>query len=234
MSRYLLYAIGEIILVVIGILIALQVNNLNQNRIQKAETKTLLENLKADIEEDVANFKIQQEYLKARKDWADLILAAISSQKVIDTTEFVSAMSRVGWIIDYSFTSPTYKEIVSSGKLSYIKSNNLKKALASYQAQVEENSRIISSYNLSLKETEKLAIGHIDGMPETSSSTKPKDIDNNVSFDLISIAEDREFLLLVKQISFQTAVTIDYIDVQLIHKAKQLQDLIDKELEIYS
>ena len=31
-SKYLIYAIGEIILVVIGILIALQINNLNQEK----------------------------------------------------------------------------------------------------------------------------------------------------------------------------------------------------------
>ena len=51
-SRYLLYAIGEIILVVIGILIALQVNNWNQERHHK-ETQAkyltqLLEETKAD------------------------------------------------------------------------------------------------------------------------------------------------------------------------------------------
>ena len=36
-SKYLKYAIGEILLVVIGILIALQINNWNQNRISKLE-----------------------------------------------------------------------------------------------------------------------------------------------------------------------------------------------------
>lgn len=42
--KYLLYAIGEIILVVIGILIALQINNWNNNQIEKeAEIKTLIE-----------------------------------------------------------------------------------------------------------------------------------------------------------------------------------------------
>ena len=36
-KKYLLYAIGEIILVVIGILIAIQINKWNENRKQKAE-----------------------------------------------------------------------------------------------------------------------------------------------------------------------------------------------------
>ena len=38
-SKYLLYAIGEIILVVIGILIALQVNNYNEAKKQEIKTK---------------------------------------------------------------------------------------------------------------------------------------------------------------------------------------------------
>ena len=63
----MIYAIGEIILVVIGILIALQINNWNQDRVnRKLETKTLIElsgNLKLDLEEvdkEVYVFRFQQ------------------------------------------------------------------------------------------------------------------------------------------------------------------------------
>ena len=44
-SKYFKYAIGEIILVVIGILIALQINNWNQNRINKQNEKLILKEL---------------------------------------------------------------------------------------------------------------------------------------------------------------------------------------------
>ena len=48
-SKYLLYAIGEIILVVIGILIALQINNWNENRkLNDAKNKTL-EHIKKEV-----------------------------------------------------------------------------------------------------------------------------------------------------------------------------------------
>lgn len=62
-SKYLLYAIGEIVLVVIGILIALQINNWNEKRKEvKVETKILLEiknNLQSDLidlEENIINY----------------------------------------------------------------------------------------------------------------------------------------------------------------------------------
>ena len=49
-AKYLKYAIGEIVLVVIGILIALQINNWNENRKLKAEENELLTNLSLSFE----------------------------------------------------------------------------------------------------------------------------------------------------------------------------------------
>jgi hypothetical protein len=49
-GRYFKYAIGEIVLVVIGILIALQINNWNEGRKRSLEELSLLEELKADLE----------------------------------------------------------------------------------------------------------------------------------------------------------------------------------------
>ena len=51
LSKYLLYAIGEILLVVIGILIALQVNNWNEQRKLQEQEITLLSDLKSDLQE---------------------------------------------------------------------------------------------------------------------------------------------------------------------------------------
>ncbi|NNF33992.1 MAG: hypothetical protein HKN68_07780, partial [Saprospiraceae bacterium] len=52
-SKYFKYAIGEILLVVIGILIALQVNNWNENRKQNALKELQLQNLESDLKADV-------------------------------------------------------------------------------------------------------------------------------------------------------------------------------------
>jgi len=51
-TAYLLYAIGEIILVMIGILLALQVNNWNENRRQKNELNNILRTVSYDLETD--------------------------------------------------------------------------------------------------------------------------------------------------------------------------------------
>lgn len=51
-SRYLVYALGEIILVVIGILIALSINNWNEGKIRSSKVRTLMLALKSDLIQD--------------------------------------------------------------------------------------------------------------------------------------------------------------------------------------
>ena len=80
-SKYLIYAIGEIVLVVIGILIALQINNWNEaSKERQHETKILLE-LKngflqdiKEIESNIVNYKIA---VKA----SDVVLQHLESNK---------------------------------------------------------------------------------------------------------------------------------------------------------
>ncbi len=54
-SKYLKYAIGEIVLVVIGILIALSINNWNEQRKQKDTLNNIYTTLKIDLLEDIKN-----------------------------------------------------------------------------------------------------------------------------------------------------------------------------------
>ena len=53
-AKYLTYALGEIVLVVIGILIALQINNRNETRKEREEEKKLLKELLRDFEANIA------------------------------------------------------------------------------------------------------------------------------------------------------------------------------------
>ena len=52
-SGYIKYAIGEIILVALGILIALQVNNMNQSRLEKKALKNYFEKIKSNVQLDM-------------------------------------------------------------------------------------------------------------------------------------------------------------------------------------
>ncbi|WP_370479824.1 DUF6090 family protein [Tamlana flava] len=230
-SKYFKYAIGEIILVVIGILIALQINNWNQVRKEYKETNILLKNLKLNVEEYIKNLKELQESIEIRKDYADYILKSLDDQKVTDSSMFISSMTRIGWIIDYSQTLPTYAEIINSGKLIYINSEDLKNELASFQSQLEENRQIAIPTNLMLKETDRLALGHLDGIPEPSSLIKPISSYPGVSFDLKSIASDTEFYKSVKYIFYISAGGKSSLNDYFITRLERIKSLIDNELK---
>ena len=56
-SKYLLYAIGEIFLVVIGILIALQVNNWNEKRLERRQEIEILKSVRKDLANTIEEFR---------------------------------------------------------------------------------------------------------------------------------------------------------------------------------
>ena len=61
-SKYLFYAIGEIVLVVIGILIALQINNWNNNRIEDQVETNILKEILVNLKKDVVNMNLKIEF----------------------------------------------------------------------------------------------------------------------------------------------------------------------------
>jgi len=63
-GKYFKYAIGEIVLVVIGILIALWINNLNIDNQQDKERLTLISNLKQELNENLSQFNERTKLLK--------------------------------------------------------------------------------------------------------------------------------------------------------------------------
>lgn len=67
-GTYLKYALGEIVLVVIGILIALSINNWNQQRVLKKQSDLVLYNLQQDIKKSKNELQKATEFLKSRID----------------------------------------------------------------------------------------------------------------------------------------------------------------------
>tara|TARA_R110002033_G_scaffold162440_2_gene199121 strand:+ start:885 stop:1643 length:759 start_codon:yes stop_codon:yes gene_type:complete len=128
-TKYFKYAIGEIILVVIGILIALQINNWNENRINKQKTigylNSLLEDIKSDVisyNGNIVNYKtslsnnkrllINNDYKRLE---VDSILKLISGYYEVDRT-----------------SSQTYEKIKNAGLAEALGSEKVNKAINDY------------------------------------------------------------------------------------------------------
>jgi hypothetical protein len=137
-GRYLKYAIGEIILVVIGILIALQINNWNSNRVNTIESNNFNKRLLAEVSNniDLANGKIEiiKRTLNSSKQVLDLF------NKPPDNDNFKSLDSLIYNIIEgveIEFITGTLSEGLNTGKVALIKSDILKSKLYGLPSNIE-------------------------------------------------------------------------------------------------
>jgi hypothetical protein len=137
-GKYLTYAIGEIILVVIGILIALAINNWNnEKRIHSEETATLqklIQDLKSDNERYLDNIEFYNKfgnYLTKSKE--------IIYKKSLSDNEIKEVMSFYGAIIkDIKPRKTTYEEMLNSGRIYTLSNEKLVDRIIEYY-QFNEN-----------------------------------------------------------------------------------------------
>ena len=134
MGKYLKYAIGEIILVVIGILIALQVSNLNQNRIKIAQEKEDLENLKIELKNNIVDFKsLDSLYATFEQSTADGLKLFNNKTKVED---FIQIDTLVVTLLKvFPVTTSTYDEMLNTGKFYNLKNKTLKTKITQFYSQ---------------------------------------------------------------------------------------------------
>lgn len=134
LGRYLAYAIGEIVLVVIGILIALQINNLNDQRKDRAKELGYLANIRTDL---VVNITQMDRYLAVRTERiaaANRILAHFDGAPIQDASAFnADAISIYDWERFYQGNN-TYQELVNSGNFALISNDAIKDMLLDIEA----------------------------------------------------------------------------------------------------
>lgn len=125
-GKYLLYAIGEIILVVIGILIALSINNWNNKQNEKRVEIKYLQGLKADLEIDLINLKGFIDDRKIKYTDANHLL---KMEDPITITELIVTDSLIWNVFRWYTFSPrtnTLDELIGSGNLSLITNDSIK------------------------------------------------------------------------------------------------------------
>jgi hypothetical protein len=134
-TKYLLYAIGEIILVVIGILIALQINNWNEKRKEYNQIEKYANSLAQDLEEDVAMIKVI-EYTANQISYRIDSLSNYIRNKQIEEISNLNLLC-LTWLQvyrPYSWIRATLDELKSSGSLRLIKNNELSKMIVEYDS----------------------------------------------------------------------------------------------------
>ena len=138
-SKYMLYAIGEIILVVIGILIALQINNWKEENSNRALEKQMMSNLNSEFRNNLN--KIQESIIqyKQTEDAIRFLMSKMqASSDELKQHNIDSLLANAVDVFDYRPTQNTLTEILSSGNLKLISNDSIKYNLLQWSAELNE------------------------------------------------------------------------------------------------
>ncbi|MEN2284335.1 DUF6090 family protein [Algoriphagus sp. SE2] len=153
-SKYLKYAIGEIILVMIGILLALQVNNWNQQRIAMQKEQLLLEALQNEFVENKAQFeKVVDRHKLAMASTQYVIAQFPIDPKTINFKTFREKMKDWGRGISFNPSQGVIRSLVNTSSFELISNKELRRLLVSWEDiladyQEEEGMAIKDNYEI--------------------------------------------------------------------------------------
>jgi len=213
----MLYAIGEIILVVIGILIALQINNWNEEKKGKVELNQYLSSLKENVKEDI---QVLDSLINRRE-----IIVNHSKKEQLNflnkTFYFDNTRYALMSYLDFYFQPNTsgYDALKNSPYLGKINGTDLHNLIIDYYAKTYQIKEAEKSYNEFVENLEAkmaydtdrtLMMAYIFMDPQKLKRTKTtqeeiehvfKDIHNSVAFRNIvsqAVAQERNILVPYK------------------------------------
>ena len=176
-SKYLLYAVGEIFLVVIGILLALQINTWSRDREERMEEHQLLVRLEKELEEDLKNIEEVKNRSEVRivlslavldslgenngnyvRQWPyfDHALKTYSDYTGIDSRSMGECLFFILARNQFNPARITFDEILSGGKLSLFRNDSLRISLQEHYSKMNDlqmfEDRLISEVQKSYRD----------------------------------------------------------------------------------
>jgi hypothetical protein len=125
-GKYFKYAIGEIVLVVIGILIALQVSNWNQLRLKQSTMNTYYKKLANTLEDDIKVLREATDNLNSFEDDLMRCLEILNTENEADLEELKAKIGALNVPFANDHSMELFDEFMNKGYLSEIKDPELK------------------------------------------------------------------------------------------------------------
>ncbi len=229
-TKYFKYAIGEIILVVIGILIALQINNWNEQRKQNRNLRDVYSNLLLDIKSDSVSFSINLKELKD-VDFLQEQLYKIGVKN--DSTIVIENPSIIRFL-------PYYNPITKENDpflATKITNESIRKEILIYFRKMKDMDDIYSDLDDVIKTKMRIYLGNKKMYKLTNwfenkyKNTAVEDL----SYDFIDSAElkvlskDAEFQQILFEASLKIVNNIDVLEILIKQNAKLIR-VIENEL----
>ena len=145
--KYLVYAIGEIALVVIGILIALQINNWNEKRMVEILEVQFVIRLVKDLTIDTAYYNLRYEESQSVVNGHNAVIRLMHQTQ--ESEEDVRELyNQIKWASeDLTTQNSAYLELTNSGNLNIINKQELKNSIISYYRECEKTAKFIAEWD---------------------------------------------------------------------------------------
>jgi hypothetical protein len=226
-SKYLIYAIGEIVLVVIGILIALQINNWNESRKAKVRSIEYHTRLIEDVERVVATSeKLNQtsyrvlNSIQRTVDLLDLGKPLTSKDKeIVDYT--------LVWVsrFNYQFTElATYEEMQSNGDLSLIYNINLRDKLVNFHDYMASVDAIFNRLGTTITNDLSMLDKYV------KSKVNPETLEITNKYNFLDMAKDKKFINEFSRIAVHWRGNAFFTN-QIKNRAQNLKKTIQSDLK---
>lgn len=238
-SKYLLYAIGEIILVVIGILIALQINNWNENRkLEKSKHKLMLA-IKKELTTNKAKMETYlTELHECNTKFNQLVRFSVGDYE-ITTDSLKYYLSGMVYGRTLSIFNSVREEAINSGKFELL-SDSLKQSLSLLKDYTDSRNSIqnksidLISYENDLSVDELIASLYMTPVVPDELTVQPKiPVHPEYSLEgpqLVNLVKKPETYLTLNRIYFKHVADEVWVKHGLIAVTDKTIKLIDKEL----
>jgi len=231
-SKYLLYAIGEILLVVIGILIALQINIWNENQKTLSREKVLLNSLLED-------FNYNKSSLETTLRMHNLIISDLETNlhligrnpSELDQEMKDNLASTGFW--KPGFNDGTLNSILYSDQLGLIQNSTLKKMLTFYPYQVDVNKKSTEEIRIFIEEV------HWPLIDSRISLLERTNVKENYP-NLLPIKAQSDYKGLLNDVRFQNMLLREIVKIKvyigttnfLLQETNAIIELIQRELDL--
>jgi hypothetical protein len=145
-SKYMIYAFGEIILVVVGILLAIQFNSWSVERGENTKAQWYLNNILDDLHYQTQSLDmIEAEYNAAIHASKTILRTYYAKGSFTEVDSLNYHLNTLMYAQFFPNTNSSYRELVSSGQLSLIKDKDLSLEVIDFYLFSEDNEQIFKN-----------------------------------------------------------------------------------------
>lgn len=216
-GKYLKYAVGEIILVVIGILIALQINNWNENTKRLKQEQEILNNLKQDFEHNrMALLDVLQSNSENIK--ASITVLNNTGNRYTGDFDINPILGDVTSSVYYYPKNGFLSDLINSGNLGIIRNSELRNRLSSWMPRLED-------LNLRQQATKEFENHMIRYVIENGSWLKADETEDDLTVKSLNFPTsgfDVDNNILLKNLEFENMVENQAVFIELINERLRL------------